>query len=35
MRLTTRQAEAVIAAAAAKAAEIKVAMNIAVLDAGV
>jgi uncharacterized protein GlcG (DUF336 family) len=34
IRLTTRQAEAVIAAAAARASAITVAMNIAVLDAG-
>ena len=34
IKLTTRQAQATIAAAAAKAAEIRVAMNIAVLDAG-
>jgi uncharacterized protein GlcG (DUF336 family) len=34
MRLGTQQAQAVVAAAANKAAEIKVPMNIAVLDAG-
>lgn len=34
MKLTTQQAQAVIAAAAARAAEIKVPMNIAVLDSG-
>jgi uncharacterized protein GlcG (DUF336 family) len=34
MQLTSEQAQAIVAAAAAKAAEIKVPMNIAVLDAG-
>jgi uncharacterized protein GlcG (DUF336 family) len=34
MKLTTQDAEAVIAAAVARASDIKVAMNIAVLDAG-
>lgn len=34
MKLTTQDAQAVIAAAVAKAVEIKVPMNIAVLDAG-
>lgn len=34
MKLTTQDAQAAIAAAAAKAADIKVPMNIAVLDAG-
>lgn len=34
MKLTTQQAQVVVAAAAAKAAEIAVPMNIAILDAG-